>query len=211
MNNEKTIIFDFDGTIADTLGLALEIYNKKIVPRFNARRATKEDLEYVRNQKPSRKLLKEYNISLFQLPFIIRRGRAEIKKEIKEADLQPGIEELLRKLKDYPLGILSSNSEENIKIFLARHKILDVFSFFYCSSPLFRKDKIIKRILKEGDLNPENVYYIGDEVRDIVSANKAGIKTIAVTWGFNKKEILEKTKPDYLFEKPLQILELFDS
>ncbi len=211
MENHKTLIFDFDGTIADTLELALGVYNKKIVPRYNTKRATREDLEYIRNQKPSRKLLKEYNISLFQLPFIIRKGRIELKKEINKAKLQPGIEELLRKLEDYPLGILSSNSEENIKSFLARHKLLNVFRFFYCSSPLFRKDKIIKKILKERNLNPERVFYVGDEVRDIVSANKAGIKTIAVTWGFNKREVLEKTKPDYLVEQCSDILEIINS
>jgi phosphoglycolate phosphatase len=204
---KKTIIFDFDGTIADTLGIVLEIYNKIIVPKFKTKKVSKEELEYLRTQKPSKKLLNKYNISLLQLPFVLKTGRAEIKKEIKRAKIQPGLKELFNSLKDYSLGILSSNSKENIQAFLKNYGFLEVFDFFYTSSALFKKDKVIKKILQERNLDSENVFYIGDELRDITAANKAGIKTIAVSWGFNKKEILETANPDYFAEKPLEILD----
>jgi phosphoglycolate phosphatase-like HAD superfamily hydrolase len=49
-------------------------------------------------------------------------------------------------------------------------------------------------------LDPSKVFYIGDETRDIEAAKKAGIKSIAVTWGYNTKAILDNSNPDFLCE-----------
>lgn len=210
MANKKTIIFDFDGTIADTLGIALNIYNQKIAPVFKSKKVDREDLEYLRSQRPSRKLLKTYNLSLVKIPLILKRGRAEFKKEVGKAKLQPGIGEVLKKLswQASSLGILSSNSKENIKLFLKNNQLLDIFDFFYTNSRVFGKHRGIERIIKQRKLDKEHSFYIGDETRDISAAKKAGIKTIAVGWGFNKISALKKEEPDFIVEEPEQLLEL---
>ena len=57
-------------------------------------------------------------------------------------------------------------------------------------------------------LHPSNVLYVGDEVRDIEAAKKAGIRIAAVTWGYNSKKALEAYKPDYLVTKPEELLQI---
>ncbi|MEY4243328.1 MAG: hypothetical protein RLZZ245_913, partial [Verrucomicrobiota bacterium] len=55
---------------------------------------------------------------------------------------------------------------------------------------------------------PEQMLYIGDELRDVKAAQKAGIPIAAVTWGFNSRESLAASEPDYLFDQPTDFLRL---
>lgn len=57
-------------------------------------------------------------------------------------------------------------------------------------------------------VNREQVIYVGDETRDIDSAKKAGVKGIAVSWGFNSKKVLAKHHPDALIEHPQELIDI---
>ena len=50
--------------------------------------------------------------------------------------------------------------------------------------------------------------YIGDELRDVKASQKAGIPIAAVTWGFNSRESLAASEPDFLFDQPVDFLRL---
>jgi phosphoglycolate phosphatase-like HAD superfamily hydrolase len=47
-------------------------------------------------------------------------------------------------------------------------------------------------VLREQSLQPADILYVGDEVRDVEACQKVGVKIIAVTWGLNSQEALEK-------------------
>jgi len=87
---------------------------------------------------------------------------------------------------------------------------LNVFDFIYSEGDIFNKADKMKTLLEERKLNPESVFYVGDETRDIEAARAAGIKMIAVSWGFNKEEILKKENPDYLIRKPEELVSLLN-
>ncbi len=71
------------------------------------------------------------------------------------------------------------------------------------------KSKVIK-IKKQKEKYPNSeIYYIGDTVGDIKEGKKAGIKTIAVSWGFHTKKQLEQEKPNFLIDKPKDLSQLF--
>jgi len=210
MENKETIVFDFDGTIADTIDLVLKIYNGKIVPKFNTKKINPVEFDYLREQGLNKKLLKRYNISLLKFPFVLNFGRKEIKKKVQNVRPILGVGKVIKELADkgYSLGILSSNSEENIKHFLIEYKLLQFFDLFYCNSPILRKQKNMRKLLRQEGLRKENVFYIGDEVGDIVSAKRVGIKTIAVSWGLNTRDALAKQTPDYIIDTPFELLNL---
>ncbi len=59
----------------------------------------------------------------------------------------------------------------------------NLFDFVGSGLTLFGKGRIIQRILKQQNLDPAIVFYVGDETRDIETARKIGIRVIAVGWG----------------------------
>ena len=63
--------------------------------------------------------------------------------------------------------------------------------------------------MKDKDLKLSEMIYIGDETRDIQAAKKAGIRSAAVTWGYNSRKALEAQSPDYLIHSPQELFHLF--
>lgn len=104
------------------------------------------------------------------------------------------------------LGIVTSNSVENVKSWLKLNKMDHFFQFVYSASNLFGKDKVIKKILKNYQINKEQVCFVGDETRDIEAAKKSAITSIAVTWGFNSEDVLLKSEPHYLIKDPKELI-----
>ncbi len=206
MTSKKTIIFDFDGTIADTLPFTYEIL-KELAKKYKIVDLTPEEFNRYRSKSPI-EAIKDYKIPLYKLPFLLREGQQMLEKNISKIGFIAGMKETLKELKNrgYRLGVLSSNSKENIERFLKNHN-LRIFDFIHSESNIFGKDKSLKNILKSNNLNKNEVIYVGDEVRDIVACEKVGVDVIAVTWGFNSPQILRKYHPRYLINTPSEILE----
>lgn len=208
MRKVKTIIFDFDGTIANTLVTFAEIYNR-IAPKFNCKKVMLKDAERLRSARPQ-DFMKDYGVSMFKLPFLVLKARSELNKQINDIEPQNDICMALKQLKDmgYSLGILTSNSNKNILSFLRKYDLLDLFDFINTGTHLFGKHRKINRILKERKLPKNTVIYVGDETRDIEAAKKVGIPVIAVSWGFNKKVALQKQDPEFLADEPQALINI---
>lgn len=206
----KVIIFDFDGTLADTIDILLSITNR-LSAEFGFKSATKEELAQLSNLN-SWEILRYSGISLFKFPMLIRKLRSELRSEISNIQLFAGIKEVLLELKrrDFQLGIITSNSRENVLESLENNSLQDIFTFIYSGST-FGKHKVINKWLKKEKINPQEVFYVGDEIRDIDAARKTGIKIIAVGWGFNSQEVLALHHPDFLIERPQQLIEIMSN
>lgn len=105
------------------------------------------------------------------------------------------------------MGIVSSNSEDNILQNLKRYGVEDLFDFIFSESSIFGKHTVLKKMCANYKINPSEVVYIGDEDRDIIAAQKVKIKNIAVTWGFNSDKKLKEVHPDHLVNSPKEIIE----
>ena len=206
----KVIIFDFDGTLADTIDILLSITNR-LSAEYGFKSATKEELAQLRNLN-SWQILQYSGISLFKFPLLIRRLKADLHSEIPHIQFFPGIKEVLLELKrrGFQLGIITSNSRENVGTSLEKNGLQGIFTFIYSGST-FGKHKVINKWLRTENINPEQVVYVGDEIRDIDAAKKTGIKVIAVGWGFNSQEALAAHNPDFLIERPQELIEIMNS
>jgi len=114
------------------------------------------------------------------------------------------------KKRGFQLGIITSNSRENVLGALEKNGLQDTFTFIYSGST-FGKHKVINKWLKIENINPEEVAYVGDEIRDIDAAKKTGIKVIAVGWGFNSPQALAAQNPNFLIERPQELIEIINS
>ena len=201
----KTIIFDFDGTIADTFWIGFQIVNG-LADEFDFKKVKEEEVDKYR-QMTSREVVKALSISWLKLPLVAARVRKEMSKIIGQAKLFEGIKETLTQLRQsgHKFGILSSNSLENLEFFINNND-LKVFDFIQSGRKLFGKDRILNLIVVNNGLNKDNVVYVGDETRDIKAARRAGLKVIAVSWGYNAREALEQQKPDLIVDVPEELI-----
>lgn len=206
--NPKVIIFDFDGTIADSLGVLVDISNRLAV-QFGYKQTSLAELAQIQNLT-SREIIKQSGISIFKVPFLLKKVKAELSSEIETLSLFPGMKEALIELHQLgnKLVIISSNSKANIIAFLEHNNLADIFYYIYSGSTIFGKDKVINRFIRQENIDIEDVIYVGDETRDIESAKKSKVIAIAVSWGFNSKEVLAKQHPDFLIKQPSELIDI---
>lgn len=196
---KKTIIFDVDGTLADTFDLVMNIAKNEIVKTKYKNISKKEMIDTVKN-KDVHEIIKKYNLGPIQIWNLVRKGRKSLKKDAEKIKIFKGVREELLKLKEeFNIGILTSNSKYSTNKLLISNDI-DFFDFKYYGSSLFGKSKKLNKIISRKKISKKDVIYIGDETRDIESCKKIGIKVISVSWGYNAKSNLENYKPDMIVD-----------
>jgi phosphoglycolate phosphatase len=209
MKDIRYILFDFDGTIVDSLNLAFKIYNR-IAHEYNCKSAKQGDMELLRTKKPQ-ELLKAYGITDLKLLLLVLRIRKELSSHITEIELVKDIESSLKEIKSagFRMGILTSNSRDNVCKILENNNISNLFEFIYSGKSFFGKDRVIRRVLNRENISRESVIYVGDETRDVEASKKAGIPVTAVCWGLNNRDVLASLLPDQIADKPGELFECF--
>lgn len=207
----KVIIFDFDGTVADTFDAIVRISNQ-LALEFGYKQASPEEIVHIKSLS-SRQIIQQSGVSVFKLPFILQKLKSELNNEIHYLKPIPGIREALLEIKNKGnhLGIITSNARENVILFLQKNDLEGVFDFIYSEARIFGKSRAINQFIKRAKLKPTEVIYVGDETRDIEAAKRSHIKMIAVTWGFNSKKVLQEHHPDFLIHHPQQLVEVIDT
>ena len=209
MVDHETIIFDFDGTIADSLMLVISIF-RELTGWRGAR--TPEDVARMR-RLPIRKVVKEVKVPLYQVPPLLMRGRKMMAAQIAEVPLFDGMHEVIQKLhaQGHRMLVMSTNSTQNVESFLRLHHLEEYFDAVYGGVGLLNKAAALRRLIRQKQLDRKKCVYIGDEHRDIEGARKVHMKAIAVTWGYNDIELLRAHHPFAIAEKPTDLLEIFRS
>jgi len=206
VKERNLFLFDFDGVLADSLDLYAEAV---------ARCFLQIGTPIVKN--------KEDYLALFEGNFyesMVAKGVdlvafAEAAKEILPgidydamkpfAGLIPVLEALQ---KDHILAVVSSNGYRTISRMLERFGFDRFFQEILGSDFLFsKKDKIAHALSKYG-IDRKRTFYIGDTTGDILEAREAGVRTVAVTWGWHSREKLAAVHPDFLVDKPEDLLQI---
>ncbi|MBN1162452.1 HAD-IIIA family hydrolase [Patescibacteria group bacterium] len=204
----KLVVFDFDGTLADTFSYVIK-YLKKITIKegIDVDLENNEFIEEMMNYHV-RDLLKRFNISLVRVPKILREVRRVMYKDIDEIEMFEGMKDALAEMKNMglDLGILTSNSKRFVETFLKSKDAAQFFDFVHSEGNLFGKDRVLKKLVKKTGLKKSEVVYVGDEARDIEACKKAGITCISVEWGFNNKYALDEHEADYIVDSPEELL-----
>lgn len=205
----RLIMFDFDGTIGDTFNAGHEILNL-LAEEFSFRPLAAADIPQARDMR-LRELIKFLGIPATKLPRISRRGTEELARRIDSIQPLPGVPQALRELHAarFDLGIITSNSEENVRTFLRNHE-LELFGFVRSCSKLLGKAREIRVARKLGGYSRNEVLFVGDETRDIEACKKARVRIAAATWGYNSVRSLENLEPEFVLTHPGEILPLVE-
>ncbi|MDO9630197.1 MAG: HAD hydrolase-like protein, partial [Acholeplasmataceae bacterium] len=177
---KKMIIFDFDGTISNSVDIVYRVY-EKLSTQYGFKRFTHEEIHELKMLSIHERL-KKHKVSIFQLPKLARKTRKIVSELLEETYPFEGIKELLIELKNHGfiMSIVSSNSKKNIESFISNHGLIS-FDYIYGKASFFGKERLISKLLRKE--KGAKAIYVGDELRDIVSAKEVPIDIISVTWG----------------------------
>ena len=202
---KKLLIFDYDGVIVDSL----VIFRKNLIEAC-ARRASVDISE--------KDFLELFDGNMYEgmarlgvledkIPQILEDLKEGLSKEQGNLKLFDGIDEVARRLsKQNYSAIITSNVSSVVENYLTSRGM-------NCFTEVLGADKGTSKVQKIGILKSRYpgfmCYYVGDTLGDMIEGKAAGVITIAVTWGWHNEERLLKGKPDYIVNKPLELVNLF--
>lgn len=191
-------IFDFDGTLADTLSLFLSAVSR-MAEKHGFKRIEDGEVDTLRGYN-ARRIVEHLGVPAWKLPVIgidMRRLMAEDIRQIRPFD---GICAMLRGVSDrgVALAIVTSNAYDNVRhVLAAEHAAL--VRYYACGASLFGKRGKLRRVLKQSGVQPGEAIFVGDEIREIEGARREGIPFGAVAWGYTHVEALEAYAPAEVF------------
>lgn len=203
----KSVIFDFDGTLADSREIVLMVY-RRLADKYELPELSPEKLEELKNL-PIKDRFKMMRYPLYKVPEVFQEMKQTYRQHLSSLMPFPGMRDVLSTLtrRGYSLYILSSNSIENIRHFLHQHD-MNFFAGITTSPGLFGKHRSLTRLLRRHKILRQEAIYVGDELRDIQACRTAGIQVLVVTWGYDSVSLLASGKPDYLASSPTEIMEI---
>ena len=204
------VVFDFDGTLADSWEVMVEELQKVAMERFG-KELTEEHIHWFRSlgaTKASRLIAKKEKLSILTMIKVGMEVQKHVRQEEKRVSFYPGIVKMTKDLKKrgYLLGVASANDIKVLSPVLRREGVYKDFDFVTWGRSVLGKKRILSRMLKRYHFDKKEVIYVGDQVRDIEAAHKLDLQIIAVDWGFNDRSVLKKYKPEGLISRPEELV-----
>lgn len=197
----KTIIFDLDGTILNTL---VDLKNA-VNHGLKTRNLPEKDLGFVRTAigNGTQVLIKRCcpeEISEEERAIVFNNFKNYYLRHYDDFTRPyEGIFDMLKKLKGrVKLGVVS-NKDHDLVIKLINKEfpsIFDIVQGSYFDKPKKPNPYLIDKIIKENNLNKKDCLYVGDTNIDKESATNAGLDYLLVNYGYRTKEELEKMCPN---------------
>ena len=194
----KLVIFDFDGTLANSFPWFVQMVNT-VATKYHFKQVADEEVEELRKLS-ARQLLQHLKIPLWKMPMIANHVRQLMTKDREGIVRFEGVDQLLAQLHQggVTLALVTSNSYENVQHVLGADN-LALMSYIECDVSLFGKRSRYRKLLRQSGLQPGEAISIGDEIRDIEAANQEHIPFGAVAWGYTHIDALKLHAPTEVF------------
>lgn len=208
----KAVFFDWDGTLYDIVDFIVETYTQ--VMREKGVREWSKD-EYREKFKIDwRETLEDMDLKEHK-DYLIDVWEANMEEMKNELRLHEDAREAINKLaEEHTIGIVSSAPWKALWNEVNRLDLVDKITIIVSGDDT--KDRKpspepLNYAMGRLELKPEECIYVGDMVEDIISARKAGMKSVAVSWGLHTRDKLQEAKPDYLADSFKQLTDYIKS
>jgi phosphoglycolate phosphatase len=202
------LIFDFDGTLADSTVLF-----DRFIPALGQQRGVPEPVDGWHSLRglDSRAMLRALRIRWWQLPGVTRQMRAAMATHLDLVQLYPGMLPVLQQLQGQgvQMVVVSSNSQRNVAQVLG--PALPLFTALHCGASLFGKRRVMARALRQSGVPASRALSIGDECRDAQASQACGIAFAGVSWGMASAAVLQPCSAVALLEHPQELIALVGS
>jgi phosphoglycolate phosphatase len=204
------LLFDFDGTLADTLPWLLENAMPRLAPKYRLKILPPSEHAALRDL-PLREVFRRTRVSWWKVPFLVRDVRRLMRDEMPRPPLFGGVPEMLRQLvaAGHGLGLATTNTEGNVARALGPELMALFGPVRVCGASLHGKAGRLKTALRRNGVAAGEAVLVGDELRDGAAAREAGIAFAAVGWGYNSPDALRRAAPDFFLETPAALAARF--
>lgn len=209
------IIFDLDGTLADTMDDLKTAMNATLTKLGYETRTKFELVKFLNNG--SREFVRRSLPTAVQTEDFIIESALEIygqeygKCFCDKTRAYPGIYEVVQLLKKekFKLGVLSNKPDRFVKTIILKLFGHNTFDFVMGQSDLPCKPDPASAnyVAKALGVKPSRCIFVGDSDVDIKTAINAEMRSIGVSWGYRSKELLIDTGANYIAESAGDILE----
>jgi phosphoglycolate phosphatase len=206
MTHYRLAIFDFDGTLADSLPWFRASF-QDMIARFDLAPVRDDEVEGLRGMS-AREIMARLNVSKWQLPAIVSDMRKRKLAAASETSLFAGIPAMLSDLQRQGIktAIVSSDSEASVRQVLG--PTAAKINRFDCGAAMFGKYWKFRRVARKLGAKPSETICIGDEIRDIEAAKAAEMDSGAVIWGYALPGALRAAGPTHLFHSIEEMMQL---
>jgi phosphoglycolate phosphatase len=191
------IIFDLDGTLADSFAFFVSVHNR-LADRHGFRRISPAEIEALRGHS-ARQVMRHVGLPRWKLPWVAR----SFVRMMRDADIPlfTDVDWMLQHLQrsGATLALVSSNAADNCRRILGDAH-WQRLAHVECGASIFGKRRRIARVLRATGVDPSRAIYIGDQSTDAEAARRAGVAFGAVAWGYATRVSLERLKPTHLFD-----------
>ncbi len=199
----KLIIFDWDGTLADSIGKIIQC-KRFLALKYRLSLPNDEIVKSVLGTQFEFAMSKCFPMASGELLNQLGKDFHALMQLPKyQAELFFGAREMLQSLKEkgFKLAIATSKSRKEMENALVYNKLsTDAFELICCGDEHLGKPDpaMLFFIMKKLNEKPENCLMIGDTTTDIVFAKNAGIKVVGVTFGAHSHNKMHSVEPDAL-------------
>lgn len=195
----RIVLFDFDGTLADSFPLFLRAYGD-IADRHGFARVDEGALQSLRSLSPQQ-MIQHVGMPMWKLPFVAADFIAFMRGNLSEVRLFEGVETILETLRKggIRVAIVSSNAEDNLRTVLGERALRHV-DHIESGMSMFGKARRIQRVLQQSGISAREALYVGDQISDHEGAREAGVDFGAVSWGYGCPDSLRAARPEQMFE-----------
>ncbi|HQG35270.1 MAG TPA: HAD family hydrolase [Syntrophales bacterium] len=200
----KLFLFDFDGVLVDSL----DVYHQAVAWCLE-----RIGMPFVKTQEEYVALFEDnfyaalaakgVDLDAFSRALGEYAGRVDYYRDVKPfAAVLPVLADLCR---DHVLAIISSNSAQAIGKIMARFHYNGCFRDILGSEFHWSKKAKIEHLVAKYGLAPADTFYVGDTTGDIREGRAAGVRTVAVAWGWHTRDALAAAEPDFLIAAPEEL------
>ena len=206
---DKILLFDFDGTIAETLGFILRHATEACGRLGYKRKAAREDLDALEimgfDELGRRLRIPEEEIDTF-----VEYVFDGVASDGDPIPIFKGIQEVIVRLAERNrIGIVTGNRRNVVNDFLEHYGLSAYVSAVVTLEDKGSRPEKIRKAARLLGPDIAEIYFIGDAVSDIRASKAASVISVAATWGHQSRSRLEREKPDLIAHSPADLLSIF--